>query len=37
MRRVDRYFYRSRLERSGRVGDYRFVFAPQGGASVIRL
>jgi N-acetylgalactosamine kinase len=37
LRRVDRYFYRSRLDRSARVGDYRFVFTPQAGASVIRL
>ncbi len=37
LRRVDRYFYRSRLDCSARVGDYRFVFTPQGGASVTRL
>jgi len=35
--RIDRYFYRSRLAHSQRVGDYRFIFKPQAGASVFRL
>lgn len=35
--RVDRYFYAPRLGHSGRVGDYRFVFQPQGGADVMRV
>jgi N-acetylgalactosamine kinase len=35
--RIDRYFYRSRLDHSGRVSTYRFVFTPQAGAAVFRL
>ena len=35
--RVDRYFYRSRLDRSARGSDYRFVFQPQGGAEVMKV
>lgn len=35
--RIDRYFYRSRLAHSQRVGDYRFIFKPQAGAGVFRL
>lgn len=35
--RIDRYFYRSRLDRSDRVGNYRFIFKPQAGAAVYRL
>jgi N-acetylgalactosamine kinase len=35
--RIDRYFYRSRLAHSERVGDYRFIFKPQAGAAVFRL
>jgi galactokinase len=35
--RIDRYFYRSRLAHSERVGDYRFIFKPQAGAGVFRL
>jgi N-acetylgalactosamine kinase len=35
--RIDRYFYRTRLGPPARVGDYRFVFKPQGGAAVFRL
>ena len=35
--RVDRSFYRSRLAPSTRVSDYRFIFEPHAGASVIRL
>jgi N-acetylgalactosamine kinase len=35
--RIDRYFYRSRLAHSERVGHYRFIFKPQAGAAVYRL
>ena len=35
--RIDRYFYRSRLDHSERVGHYRFIFKPQAGAAVYRL
>jgi N-acetylgalactosamine kinase len=37
LRRVDRYFYRSRLDHRARVGDYRFIFRPHAGAAVLRL
>jgi len=33
--RVDRYFYRSRLDHSTRVSDCRFVFNPERGAEVV--
>jgi galactokinase len=33
--RVDRYFYRTRLQCSARVTDYRFVLRPCGGAEVM--
>jgi N-acetylgalactosamine kinase len=35
--RLDRYFYRSRLDHSERVGHYRFIFKPQAGAAVFAL
>ena len=35
--RIDRYFYRSRLDHAERVGSYRFIFKPQAGAAVFRL
>ena len=35
--RLDRYFYRSRLAHSERVGQYRFLFKPQAGAAVYAL
>ena len=35
--RIDRYFYRSRLDHSQRISNYRFIFKPQSGAAVFRL
>ena len=35
LRRIDRYFYRSRLGRGDRVGDYRFIFQPQAGVLAV--